>query len=196
MVSAFDDHNTVESADARPSSLDLSTSPWLIQVFDRSPLPLLAMGILIALVHFLVTAALAQVMAPGLGTVYRVWQNGFEPVLALQIVKSLQIGFLATAGYYLLREAMADFQSLRPALGCDDIEFEHRLTRLRHVPRVPLYIVGAFALWVGFSGPLNPSIWSAGPPAIGSARMSFAQIDVFLNIFFLTRVLALELILS
>jgi len=193
---AFEDRDTVESPDARPSSVDLSTSPWLIQVFDRSPLPLLAMGILITLVHFLVTAALAQVMAPGLGTVYRVWQNGFGPVLALQILKSLQIGFLVTAAYYLVRGAVGDFQSLRPALSCDDIEFEHWLTRLRHVPRVPLYIVGALALWVGFSGPLNPSIWPAGRPPIGSARMSFAQIDVLLSIFFLTRVLALELIVA
>jgi hypothetical protein len=127
-----------------------------------------------------------------------VWEYGFlAGGLDLQISKSLLVGAMATAAYYLLREAVSDFHSLRPALSCDDSEFNDRLTRLRHVPRVPLYIVGALALLMGFTGPLDPGIWpESGPPPIGSARLSYAQLDVFLIYLFLLRILALELILA
>jgi len=56
--------------------IDLSTSPWLIRIFNRAPLSLPAMGILVALVHYLVIAAFAHVLAPNLAdAAYRLRQG-------------------------------------------------------------------------------------------------------------------------
>ena len=94
------------------ASVDLSTSPWLIRVFDRVPLSLPVMGILIALVHYLFIAVLAHMLAPGLANAaYRLWQ-GELPIVALQIVKSIMVGYVLAAGYYGLRGAVRDFESL------------------------------------------------------------------------------------
>ncbi len=176
------------------SSVDLDSSPWLIRIFDRVPMPPPVLGMLIAFAHFLFIAALAQVLAPGLGAAYL----GEWRILALQITKSIVFGYLMAAGYYLLREAVRDFLSLRPALSCDDMEFDYRLTRLRRVPRVPLYLATALAILAGFTGSLDPAIWSESgfkPPPIGSARMSMSQIENITAAFVFTRIIALEFIL-
>ena len=49
------------------ASVDLSTSPWLIRVIDRIPLPLFATGMLFALAYFLFVTMLALVLWPWLG---------------------------------------------------------------------------------------------------------------------------------
>jgi hypothetical protein len=176
--------------------IDLSTSPWLIRIFDRVPLSLPAMGMLIALVHYLFIAALAHVLAPNLAdAAYRLWQGELS-ILALQVTKSIMVGYVISAGYYGLREAVRDFESLRPALSCDDVEFEQRLVRLRRVPRVPLHAATALALFAGFMGPLDPAMWSLEPPPLGSARMSMSQIEAFLLAFITIRIIILELILA
>ena len=194
---SFDDRTTVESAAARSSSVDLSTSPWLIRVFDRVPLPLPAMGILIALAHFLFLAVLALALNPPLGEelLYRGWQR-FSPTLPLYMTKSLMVGFLAAAGYYGLRGAVRDFKNLRPALSCDDIEFDYWLNRLRHVPRVPLHVASALAIVIPFNAVQSDSNWLflEQTPPLGSALMSFSQIDAILITFFLFRILTLEFI--
>ncbi len=174
---AFDDSNTVESPDARPSSVDLSTSPWLIRVFDRVPLSLPAMGMLFALAYFLSVTMLALALS-------------LPRDLGLDIFVSIALGYMVGAGYYGLREAVRDFISLRPALSCDDIEFEHWLTRLRHVARAPLHIVTAFALVVGFNNGTQDGNWTD----LGSAQVNLDRIDNFLQVFVFLRFFALELI--
>ena len=167
------------------ASVDLSTSPWLIRIFDRVPLSLPAMGMLIALAYFLFLAMLALMLNPGLGEVllYRGWQNleveHYRGTLGVYVGKALWVGYLAAAAYYGLREAVRDFQGLRPALSCDDIEFDDWLTRLRQVSRVPLYVVAAFAVVLSFFTVQQESNWTfmEQPPPLGSGLMSFSQID-------------------
>ncbi len=177
--------------------IDLSTSPWLIRIFDRVPLSLPAMGMLIALAYFLFTTLLALVLWPWLGEelLYRGWQN-LSVTIPIYVGKALMIGYLAAAACYGIRGAVRDFQGLRSALSCNDIEFDHWLTRLRHVPRVPLYIATALAMWAGFFGALPDGNWSwmEQAPPLGSGLMSFAQIDQIVVKFFLFRTVALELI--
>ncbi len=184
------------------ASVDLSTSPWLIRIFDRVPLSLPAMGLLIALAYFLFLTMLALMLHPGLGEVllYRGWQNleieHYRGVLAVYVGKALMVGYLAAAAYYGLRGAVRDFQGLRPGLSCDDIEIEHWLTRLRQVPRAPLYVAAAFAVVLSFFGVQRESNWTfmEQPPPLGSGLMSFSQIDAAVIAFFLFRTLTLEFI--
>jgi hypothetical protein len=104
---------------------------------------------------------------------------------------------MMAAGYYGLREAVRDFLSLRPALSCDDIEFDLHLAYLRHVPRVPLYIFSALGVVWGFSSPLLETSWTGmDPPPLGSALMTLKQIDEVLFVFFIFRMLALELVMA
>ncbi len=179
------------------ASVDLSTSPWLIRVFDRVPLPLPAMGMSIAIAYFLFVTMLALVLWPGLGEqlLYRGWQS-FSGTLAIFVGKALMVGYLAAAACYGLRGAVRDFESLRPALSCDDIEFDHWLTRLRHVPRVPLHVASSLAVVVAFFAIQQESGWTfmEEPPPLGSGLMSFAQIDATIISFFLFRTLTLEII--
>ncbi len=179
------------------ASVDLSNSPWLIRVIDRVRFPLPAMGLSIALAYFLFTTLLALLLWPWLGEqlLYRGWQN-LAVTIPVYVGKALMVGYLAAAACYGLRGAVRDFQSLRPALSCNDIEFDHWLTRLRHVPRVPLHIATALALWMGFFGALPDGNWPfmEKAPPLGSGLMSFAQIDQIVVKFFLFRTVALELV--
>ncbi len=131
------------------ASVDLSTSPWLIRIFDQVPLSLLVMGMLIALAHFLFVTVIALLLSWTFGGEFLYW--GYGSILAGDIVHSILVGYSMAAGYYGLREAVRDFLSLRPSLSCDDIEFDAYLAYLRHVPRVGLYITSALALVWGFS---------------------------------------------
>jgi hypothetical protein len=155
------------------------------------------MGVSIALAYFLFTTLLALVLWPWLGEqlLYRGWQSISVPI-PIYVGKALMVGYLAAAACYGLRGAVRDFQSLRPALSCDDTEFDHWLTRLRHVPRVPLHVATALAVVSAFFGPLPDSSWSwlEQAPPLGSGLMSFAQIDQIVVKFFLFRIVALELI--
>jgi len=179
------------------ASVDLSTSPWLIRVFDRIPLPLPALGMLFALAYYLFGTSLALLLWPWLGEelLYRGWPS-FSQAITIWVGKALIVGYLAAAACYGLREAVRDLQDLRPALSCDDTEFEHWLTRLRHVPRVPLYIATAWAVVTAFFGVQAADNWSwlEQPPPLGSGMMSFAQIVGIVDNFFLLRIVALELI--
>ncbi len=174
--------------------VDLSTAPWLIRFLDRVPLPLPLMAISIALAHFLFMSILRFALSPTLEGEYLYWWYGTGFLgLGSDIVLSMIVGYMATAGYYGLREAVRDFLSLRPALSCDDIEFDHLLSRLQRVPRVPLYIAGVLALVMGFSLPLTPDYW-ADPPRLWSTEMTLVQIKECLVIFFTARTIALEFI--
>ena len=53
--------------------VDLSTSPWLIRIFDRVPLSLVVMGMLIAIAHFLLIALLGLLLSPTLAGEFLVW---------------------------------------------------------------------------------------------------------------------------
>ena len=184
------------------ASVDLSTSPWLIRVIDRVPLSLPAMGLSIALAYFLFLAMLALMLNPGLGEIllYRGWQNleveHYRGTLAIYVGKALMVGYLAAAACYGLRGAVRDFQGLRPALSCDDTEFDYWLIGLRHVPRVPLYVAAVFAVVISFFGVQRESNWTfmEQPPPLGSAMMSFSQIDAMVIAFFLFRTVTLEFI--
>ncbi len=172
-------------------SVDLSTSPWLIRVFDRVPLSLPVMGMLIAVAHFLLIAMLGLALSPTLAGEFLGWGSGYG--LAGDIVHSILVGYMMAAGCYGLREAVRDFLSLRPALSCDDTEFGLYLAYLRHVPRVPLYVFSAFGLVWGFSTPLLETSWTGmNPPPLGSALMTLRQIEEILFIFFIFRMIALE----
>jgi len=184
------------------SSVDLSTSPWLIRVFDRIPLSLPAIGMLIALAYFLFLAVLALMLNPQLGKVllYQGWQNleveHYREVLAIYVVKALMVGYLAAAARYGLRGAVQDLESLRPALSCNDSEFDHWLTRLRRVPRAPLHVVSAFVIVMTFFVVQRESNWTfmEQPPPLGSGLMSFAQIEATVVGLLLFRTLTLEFI--
>jgi hypothetical protein len=170
------------------ASVNLSTSPWLIRVFDRVPLPLPATGLLVALAYFLFVIMLALVLSPALAREYLDWGEGFPLVLGGHLFVSIMFGYLAVAGYYGLREAVRDFISLRPALSCTDIEFEHWLARLRHVARVPLYVGTAVALSAGFANASPATNWAD----IGGVQVQ-QGIEAFLGAFVLLRLLAMEL---
>ena len=175
--------------------VDLSTSPWLIRIFDRVPLSLVVMGMLIAIAHFLLIALLGLLLSPTLAGEFLGWGSGYG--LAGDIVHSILVGYMMAAGYYGLREAVRDFLSLRPALRCDDIEFDIHLARLRHVPRVPLYVFSALGVVWGFSTPLLETSWTGmNPPPLGSALMTLKQIDEVLFVFLIFRMLALELVMA
>ncbi len=167
------------------ASVDLSTSPWLIQIFDRVPVSLPVMGMLIALAHFLFVTVIALLLSWTLGGEFLYWSYGYS-ILAGDIVHSILVGYVMAAGYYGLREAVRDFLSLRPSLSCDDTEFNNMLAYLRHVPRAPLYVSSVFALVWGFSSPLQE------PASLGSAQMSWRQFDETLFVFFIFRMVALE----
>ncbi len=167
------------------ASVDLSTSPWLIRVFDRIRLPLVVRGMLVALAYFLFVTMLALVLSPALAQEYLARGEGFSQETGLNVFMSISVGYLVGAGYYGLREAVRDFESLRPALSCDDIEFDHWLARLRHVARVPLYVGTGVALSAGFG--------TAGNSAdIGGVQVQ-QGIEAFLQAFVLFRLLAMEL---
>ena len=167
------------------ASIDLSTSPWLIRIFDRVPVSLPVMGMLIALAHFLFVTAIALLLSWTLGEEFLYWGYGYS-ILAGDIVHSILVGYLMAAGYYGLREAVRDFLSLRPSLSCDDIEFNNMLAYLSHVPRAPLYLFSAIALVWGLSTPLQE------PDPLGSAQMSWRQFEETLFVFFIFRMVALE----
>jgi len=168
------------------ASVDLSTSPWLIQIFDRVPVSLPVMGMLLALAHFLFVTVIALLLSWTLGEEFLYWGYGYS-ILAGDIVHSILVGYLMAAGYYGLREAVRDFLSLRPSLSCDDIEFNNLLAYLRHVPRSPLYFFSAIALAWGFSTPLLRE-----PATLGSAQMSWRQFEETLFAFFIFRMVAVE----
>ena len=193
---ACHDGPMAELASARSPSGDLASSPWLIRVCDRVPLPLTAIGVSIFLAHFLFVTMIALLLSWTLGGEFLWWGEGFSPKLVSDIVKSIIVGYVMAGGYYGLREAVRDFESLRPALGCDDIEFDHWMARLRHVDRVPLYLATALAVVWGFFGPLADQSWTGKPPPLGSAIMSWEQIKTFVLVFFISRIVVLELISS
>jgi hypothetical protein len=171
--------------------VDLSTSPWLIRVFDHVPVSLPVMATLIALAHFISVALLGWALSPTLPGELLGWGSVYG--VAGDIVHSVLVGYLMAGGYYGLREAVIDFLSLRPSLSCDDVEFGNLLTNLRHVARAPLYFWTAIALVWGFSVPLLETNWSgAEPPPLGSASMTFRQIEETLFVFIIFRTLALE----
>ena len=167
------------------ASIDLSTSPWLIRIFDQVSLSLPVMGMLLALAHFLFVTAIALILSWTLGEEFLYWGYGYS-ILAGDIVHSILVGYSMAAGYYGLREAVRDFLSLRPSLSCDDIEFNNLLAYLSHVPRAPLYLFSAIALVWGFSSPLEE------PASLGSAQMSWRQFEETLFVFFIFRMVALE----
>lgn len=183
-------------ASARSSSIDFTSSPWLIRVCDRVPLSLPAIGVLTALAYFLFLTMLALVYSWAVGGDFLNWgehTRGDSDVsirwrLWTDIAKASMVGYLMTAGYYGLREAVRDLNSLRPTLSCDDREFERWLTSLRHVARVPLYVATAMALVRGYFLPLQ---WAA---SYGIAHNSYYQIQEFLLNFFIFRIVTLELI--
>ena len=157
------------------TSVDLSSSPWLIRILDRIPVPLPVMGTLISLAHFVSISLLGWALSPTLAGEILGWGSVYG--LAGDIVHSVLVGYMMTAGYYGLREAVRDFLSLRPALSCDDVEFDDLLTRLRHVVRAPLYFWSAIALVWGFSTPLLDTSWAGvDTPPLGSAQMTSRQI--------------------
>ncbi len=67
------------------AAVDLSTSPWLIRVIDRSPSPLFATGMLIALAYYLFTTSLQALFEPNpggvIGTV--IWMSLFAVAVFL-----------------------------------------------------------------------------------------------------------------
>ncbi len=188
-----------ELSSARSSSGDLASSPWLIRVFDRVPLSLPVMGVSIALAHFLSITMLALGFSWAVGGDFLYWgefqRGGAGPIvrwdLYTDIVKASMVGYMMAAGYYGLREAGRDLECLRPALSCDEAEFDGMLNYLRRVTRRPLYFGTALALVWSFFVPLMGS--HSGAPTLGSARMSFHQIKEFLLVFFIFRTVILEL---
>ena len=162
----------------------------MVRVFDRVPLSLPVMGMLIALAHFLVITMLGLALSPTLAGELLGW-SGYG--LASDIVHSIVVGYLMAAGYYGLREAVRDLLSLRPALSCDDVEFGHMLTSLRHVVRAPLYFWTAIALVWGFGLPLTPLYWP-NPPRLWSAEMNLKQIEETLFVFVILRTVGLEFV--
>jgi hypothetical protein len=178
-------------------STDLGSSPWLIRIFDRVPLPLPVMGLLIALAYYIFITLLALLLHPPLGgeLLYGGWLSPSKTV-AIYAGKALMVGYLAASACYGHRGAVRDLQSLRPALSCDDIEFDHWLTRLRHVPRAPLHIATVFIVALAFFAVQRESNWSwmERPPPLGSGMMSFSQIDAIIIGFLMFRTMTLELI--
>ncbi len=71
------------------ASVDLSTSPGLIRIFDRVPLSLFVMGMLIALAHFLLITLLGLVLSPTLAGEFLGWGSGYG--LAGDIVHSILV---------------------------------------------------------------------------------------------------------
>ena len=151
------------------------------------------MGISIALLHFLAVTTLGLSLSPSLAGEFLGWQSAYG--LANDIVHSILVGYMLTAGYYGLREAVRDFLSLRPVLTCDDDQFGQLLAALCRVERAPLYIAGATAFVWAFAIPLQKIHWAGmTPPPLGSALMTLRQVEEFSLVFFIFRTVTLEFI--
>ncbi len=165
------------------ASVDLSTSPWLIRVFDRLPFPLFALGISAALAFFVFFEVLEITPSPTMSGDYWTWGEGFSLGLVIDIVFSIVVGYLVAVPYYIHQEALRDFLNLRSALNCDDNEYGNWLIRVRNTARVSLYVAAALSTAVGYAIFLDQGTWRGGE-----------QMKTFVNTFVLFRTLAITIL--
>ena len=161
------------------ASVDLSTSPWRIRIFNRVPLNLLALGVCAALAFFVFFEMLEITLYPTMGGDHWTWGEGFSLGLVTDIVLSILFGYLIAVPYYINQEAVRDFLSLRSVLNCDDNEYDNWLARVRNTARVSLYVAVALATAVGYLNFTDQGRWMGGE-----------QMKTFLNTFVLFRTLA------
>jgi hypothetical protein len=157
--------------------IDPTTSPWRIRIFNRVPLNLLALGTSAALAYFAFFEMLGIILS--LSGDHWTWGEGFSLGLVSDIVLSIVFGYLIAVPYYINQEALRDFLSLRPALSCDDNEYDNWLARVRSTARVSLYVAAALAATVGYLKFMDQGRWIGGE-----------QMKTFLESFVLYRTLA------
>jgi hypothetical protein len=161
------------------TSIDLATSPWRIRIFNRVPLNLLALGVSAALAYFVFFEMLEITLYPTMSGDHWTWGEGLSLGLVTDIVLSILFGYLIAVPYYVNQEAVRDYLDLRPALNCDDNEYDNWLARVRNTARVSLYVAAALATTVGYLNFTDQGRWMGGE-----------QMKTFLNTFVLFRTLA------
>jgi hypothetical protein len=119
---------------------------------------------------------------PTLSGDYWTWGEGLSLGLGTDIVLSILFGYLLAVPYYIHRGALRDLRNLRPALNCDDNEYDNWFIRVRNTGRVSLPVAAVFATGIGYLNFLDHGGWMGGE-----------QIKTFVQTFVLFRTLAITL---
>ena len=149
---------------ASVQELRVRSGDWTLRPFEwasQAPVWVGAWGFLayLALALAVWSAFLADGMPPALRQLYA----------GMEVLNGLLLATLPTASAYAQRGAREDLRALRPALRCDDVEFEAQMRAVARVGAGRLTLAGA--LGAGLAACMvffDPGFWLEGRPELAS----------------------------